>query len=143
MSAQEMTQEHYRQLSDEEREVVRAQALLSFVEEKVAQEKATPAKSPSPVAKPLSKAQLLSALAAEMGGDKKLAMSALEALARVVTQQVAIGGAVSLPGLGKFYSRVRPARDVRNPATGETIHKDADRVVKVTVAKALKDAPHT
>ena len=28
---------------------------------------------------------------------------------------------------------------VRNPATGEQIKKDADKVVKMTIAKALKD----
>jgi len=29
---------------------------------------------------------------------------------------------------------------VRNPATGEQIHKPADKVVKMTIAKALKDS---
>jgi DNA-binding protein HU-beta len=29
---------------------------------------------------------------------------------------------------------------VRNPATGETIKKPADKVVKMTIAKALKDS---
>ena len=50
------------------------------------------------------------------------------------------GGAVTLPGVGKIYCRERPARMVRNPATGEQIHKDADKVVKMTIAKALKDS---
>ncbi|MBT8408428.1 MAG: HU family DNA-binding protein, partial [Alphaproteobacteria bacterium] len=49
-------------------------------------------------------------------------------------------GAVTLPGVGKIYCRERPARMVRNPATGEQIHKDADKVVKMTIAKALKDS---
>ena len=46
---------------------------------------------------------------------------------------------MTLPGVGKIYCRDRPARMVRNPATGEQIHKDADRVVKMTIAKALKE----
>jgi DNA-binding protein HU-beta len=29
---------------------------------------------------------------------------------------------------------------VRNPATGETMNKDADKVVKMTIAKALKES---
>jgi DNA-binding protein HU-beta len=45
-----------------------------------------------------------------------------------------------LPGVGKIMCRDRPARMVRNPATGEQIHKDADRVVKMSIAKALKEA---
>ena len=44
------------------------------------------------------------------------------------------------PGVGKIYCRVRPERMVRNPATGEQIKKDADKVVKMTIAKALKDS---
>ena len=47
--------------------------------------------------------------------------------------------AVTLPGLGKFQCRARPERMVRNPATGEQFMKPADRVAKVTIAKALKD----
>ena len=45
-----------------------------------------------------------------------------------------------MPGVGKIYCRERPARMVRNPATGEQISKDADKVVKMTIAKALKDS---
>lgn len=89
--------------------------------------------------KPMTKTQLVAALADEMDTDKKSAAAALDALGSIITREVAAGGAVTLQGIGKFYCRDRPARTVRNPATGEPIHKDADRVVKVTIAKALKD----
>jgi len=89
--------------------------------------------------KPMTKTQLVAALAEATGSDKKSANSTLEALTGIVTSEVAAGGAVTLPGLGKFACRERPERTVRNPATGEQIHKDADRVAKVTIAKALKD----
>ena len=92
------------------------------------------------MAKPMTKTQLVSALADEMGGDKKAASSALDAISSVITKEVAAGGAVTLPGVGKIYCRERPERMVRNPATGEQIKKEADKVVKVTVAKALKDS---
>ena len=36
--------------------------------------------------------------------------------------------------------RERPERTARNPSTGEQIQKPADKVVKITVAKALKDS---
>ena len=92
------------------------------------------------MAKPMTKTQLVAALAEEMGTDKKSASGALDAITGVITKEVSEGGAVTLPGVGKFYLRERPERMVRNPATGEQIKKDADKVVKVTVAKALKDA---
>lgn len=92
------------------------------------------------MAKPLTKTQLVAALADEMDADKKSASAALDAIVSVITKEVSGGGAVTLPGVGKIYCRERPARMVRNPATGEQIHKDADKVVKMTIAKALKDS---
>ena len=92
------------------------------------------------MSKPMTKTQLVAALAETMGSDKKAAATALDALATVVTNEVANGGAVTLPGLGKVSCKSRPERQVRNPATGETIMKPADKQVKVTIAKALKDS---
>jgi len=92
------------------------------------------------MSKQMTKTQLVSALAEEMHADKKVAGAALDAISALITREVANGGAVTLPGIGKIYCRERPERMVRNPATGEQIKKDADRQVKVTVAKALKDS---
>ena len=92
------------------------------------------------MAKPLTKTQLIATLADEMGADKKSASAALDAIIAVITREVSNGGAVTLPGVGKIMCRERPERMVRNPATGEQIHKDADKVVKMTIAKALKDS---
>ncbi|ABV95021.1 DNA-binding protein HU [Dinoroseobacter shibae DFL 12 = DSM 16493] len=91
-------------------------------------------------AKPLTKTQLVAALAEGAELDKKTAAATLDALTSIVTKEVTDGGAVTLPGIGKIYCRERPERMVRNPATGEQIKKDADKVVKVTIAKALKDS---
>ncbi|MFX0542311.1 HU family DNA-binding protein [Roseovarius sp. S1116L3] len=92
------------------------------------------------MAKPMTKTQLVAALAEEMGSDKKTAGTALDSIISVITREVSNGGAVTLPGVGKIYCRERPERMVRNPATGEQIKKDADKVVKMTIAKALKDS---
>ena len=90
--------------------------------------------------KPMTKSQLIAALAEATGSDKKSAGTSLEGLCALITSEVSGGGAVTLPGIGKIYCRERPARMVRNPATGEQMHKDADKVVKMTIAKALKDS---
>ncbi|MBV1902397.1 MAG: HU family DNA-binding protein [Marinosulfonomonas sp.] len=92
------------------------------------------------MAKPLTKTQLIATLAEEMASDKKSASAALDAIIAVITREVSAGGAVTLPGVGKIMCRERPERMVRNPATGEQIHKDADKVVKMTIAKALKES---
>ena len=92
------------------------------------------------MAKPMTKAQLVAALAEKACTDKKTATAGLEALIDIITSEVSGGGAVTLPGVGKIYCRERPERMVRNPATGETMSKPADKVVKMTIAKALKDS---
>ncbi|MBV7410904.1 HU family DNA-binding protein [Maritimibacter sp. DP1N21-5] len=92
------------------------------------------------MAKPMTKTQLVAALADDMGADKKTAGAALDSIVSIITKEVSAGGAVTLPGVGKIYCRERPERMVRNPATGEQIKKEADKVVKMTIAKALKDS---
>ena len=92
------------------------------------------------MSKPMTKTQLVAALAEEMGSDKKSASGALDAMCNLNTREVSGGGAVTLPGVGKISCRERPERMVRNPATGEQFKKEADKVVKMTIAKALKDS---
>lgn len=94
----------------------------------------------TPTVKPMTKTQLVAALAEELGSDKKSAAAALDAITAVVTREVSNGGAVTLPGIGKIACRQRPERMVRNPQTQEMVQKPADKQVKVTVAKALKDS---
>ena len=88
----------------------------------------------------MTKAQLVAALADKAGSDKKAAAAMLDALAEVITAEVAGGGAVTVPGIGKVYCRERAERMVRNPATNEQVRKPADKQVKVSIAKALKDS---
>ena len=90
--------------------------------------------------KPMTKAALVAALAEKTDMDKKSAGAALDAVVAIIPEEVSGGGAVTLPGVGKIYCRERPERMVRNPATGEQMKKDADKVVKMTIAKALKDS---
>ena len=61
-------------------------------------------------------------------------------ICNIITKEVSGGGAITLPGVGKISCRARPERMVRNPATGEQFKKEADKVVKMTIAKALKDS---
>ena len=92
------------------------------------------------MSKPMTKTQLVAALSEEMGTDKKSANAALDAICGLITREVSGGGAITLPGVGKIMCRARPERLVRNPATGEQFTKAADKVVKMTIAKALKES---
>ena len=53
------------------------------------------------MSKPMTKTHLVAAVADAMGQDKKTANAALDAIAAVVSREVASGGTVTLPGLGK------------------------------------------
>ena len=90
--------------------------------------------------KAMTKTQLVAAIAEKMDVDKKTAGTALDAITDIITEEVSQGGAVTLPGIGKIQCRERPERMVRNPATGEQFKKEADKVVKMTIAKALKES---
>jgi DNA-binding protein HU-beta len=92
------------------------------------------------MANQMTRAQLVAAIAEATGGNKKSAGATLDAITTIITREVAAGGAVTLPGIGRIYCRERPARQVRNPSTGEMIAKPADKAVKIAVAKALKDS---
>jgi DNA-binding protein HU-beta len=57
-----------------------------------------------------------------------------------ITQSLANGHRVSLPGFGTFSVSHRAARDGRNPATGESMHIPAKKVAKFKPGKGLADA---
>jgi DNA-binding protein HU-beta len=88
--------------------------------------------------KPMTRTQLVAAMAEESGLTKRNAAAALTALSAVVIRELDQGGGVSIPDVLKITSRARPAREVRNPATGEMVTRDADRAVKVLVNRDLK-----
>ncbi len=87
----------------------------------------------------MTKTELVNTLAKEADLEKKQAKAALEALTSIVSKEIKKGGEVPLTGLGKFKVQKRKARMGRNPQTGEKIKIAAKKVVKFTVAKALKD----
>ena len=75
------------------------------------------------MSKPMTKTQLVAALAEEMGTDKKSAGGALEAICNLITREVAGGGAVTLPGVGKISCRERPGADGAQPIYRRAVQK--------------------
>ena len=90
------------------------------------------------MAKPLTKSQIISAVAETAGLTNKQAAATLEAIVNLAYKNAK--NSFTLPGLGKIVLVNRKARIGRNPATGEQIKIAAKRVVKFRVAKAAKDA---
>ncbi len=63
----------------------------------------------------------------------------MDFMASVIQQQLADGGEVTLPRLGKFSVKHRAEREGRNPQTGEAITIAAKQVVNFKAHKALND----
>ena len=57
-----------------------------------------------------------------------------------IVAAAAKGEEVSLAGFGKFKVKDSPAREGRNPATGEAMQIAASRKLTFAPAKAVKDA---
>ncbi|HEY9558812.1 MAG TPA: HU family DNA-binding protein [Acidimicrobiales bacterium] len=88
----------------------------------------------------MNKAELVSAVAEKSGQTASAVGSVLSAFEDVITDTVAGGGKVQLPGFLTFERTERSARTGRNPSTGEEIQIAAATVPKVKVGKTFKDA---
>ena len=88
--------------------------------------------------KPVNKSQLIDALAARYEGNKKAAAHALESVLDTITREVAKGEKVAITGFGSFEKRVREARWVRNPATGQRMKSKRTPVPKFSAGAELK-----
>lgn len=75
-----------------------------------------------------------------LGGTKAQAERAVDLVVDSIVEGLKGGEEVSIAGLGIFSTKMRAARQGRNPRTGESIQIAAMRVPKFRASKALKDA---
>jgi len=87
----------------------------------------------------LSKADLVSKIAADAGVTKDQAGKALNSFLGAVEDALKNGEKLTLVGFGTFYVAERGARMGVNPATGEKIKIAASKAPKFKAGKALKD----
>ena len=90
------------------------------------------------MAKQMTKAKVVTALAEKCEVPKKTSAAYLEALAALAYREAKNGFVI--PGIGKLVVRNYKARMGRNPQTGEAMKIPARRRLKFVVAKAAKDA---
>ena len=87
----------------------------------------------------MNKTDLVNAVAAA-GFTKKDADKAVAAVFDAIAGALAKGDMVQLVGFGTFEVRERPAKEGRNPKTGETIKIAATKVPAFKAGKDLKAA---
>ena len=87
----------------------------------------------------MNKTELIAAVAEKAEISKKDAEKAVKAFTDAVAEELAKGGKVQLVGFGNSEVSERPAREGRNPRTGETMTIAASKTPKFKPGKALKD----
>ena len=88
----------------------------------------------------MNKGDLVEKVAKECGLSKTASDQVLNSILNTITGAVTAGDKVTLIGFGTFSVSARPARDGRNPQTGETIQIPAKKIVKFKAGSKLTDA---
>jgi DNA-binding protein HU-beta len=91
----------------------------------------------------MTKTDLVQALATATDTSQAAASRSLEAFVRILSEELAKGGEIAIPGFGTFRTAERAERSGRNPQTGAAIQIAASTTVKFAPASALKSAVNT
>ena len=88
----------------------------------------------------MNKAEIVSHVAAETSTTRADAERTVGAVFSAISDALARDEPVAIAGFGKFDVRRRPARQGRNPRTGEPVAVPASKMPSFRPAKALRDA---
>ena len=87
----------------------------------------------------MNKSELISTLSAKTEMSKKDAEKAVNSFIEIITASLAKDDKIQLVGFGTFMVKNRPARNARNPRTGEEIKISASKTPAFKAGKALKE----
>ena len=82
----------------------------------------------------MTKSELIKAIAKKSSLTEAQTNDVVKALTNVITEALASGDKVQLPGLFTAEAVERPARNGRNPRTGEAMTIPAHRAVKISAS---------
>lgn len=88
----------------------------------------------------MNRTELIDFMSEKADLPKVAASKALDAFLQAVSSSLRQNDPVVIVNFGTFTVKVRPAREGRNPSTGEKIMINAAKVVGFKAGKALKDA---
>ena len=87
----------------------------------------------------MNNSDLADHLAEQSGSTRADARKLVDGLFAAIADAAAKGEEIALNGFGKFKVKDSPAREGRNPSTGEAITIAASKKLTFTPAKAVKD----
>jgi DNA-binding protein HU-beta len=88
----------------------------------------------------MNQSELIEKVAQATEVNQATAGQAVKAVVNAILDALLAGEAVRVSGLGIFNVAARPARQGRNPQTGENIEIAASKAVRFHAGKAVKDA---
>lgn len=87
----------------------------------------------------MNKSDFVDVFVKEAGASKKDAHYVVDKFFELIASEVVNGQEVNISGFGKFYTQNKPARQARNPKTGEVVNVPAKQVFKFKASKKLSD----
>ena len=87
----------------------------------------------------MNQSELIDKVAQATALSQAVAGQAVKAVVNAILDSLVAGEAVRVSGLGTFDVVARPAREGRNPQSGETIKIAASKAVRFHAGKAVKD----
>jgi len=91
----------------------------------------------------MNKNEFIDAVSKAAGLTKKDSESAVNAFTQCMTELLAKGDSITLPGFAGFSVKTMAARTGRNPATGEIVNIAASKKVSFKTGSKLKEAINT
>ena len=88
----------------------------------------------------MNQSELIEKVAQATELNQASAGQAVKAVVNAILDALLAGEAIRVSGLGIFNVAARPARQGRNPQTGESIEIAASKAVRFHAGKAVKDA---
>jgi DNA-binding protein HU-beta len=88
----------------------------------------------------MNQSELIDKVAQATALSQAAAGQAVKAVVNTILDSLVAGEAVRVSGLGTFNVAARPAREGRNPQSGETIKIAASKAARFHAGKAVKDA---
>lgn len=88
----------------------------------------------------MNKTDTINKFAQTLGIKTSESKTQVEALFGLIKDALLDGEEVTLPGIGKLKVKTRPARNGRNPKTGETITIPEKKVVKFSAASEFDNS---
>ena len=89
----------------------------------------------------MTKADLINKMQEQIPEATKTSLAtALDASLDIIAQSLAQGETITFTGFGTLKTQTRAARQGRNPRTGAPVNIPAQKVVKFTPGKNLKEA---